>query len=353
MASASVSLMSCSDDKDDDNTKEEAVCNDTTVLTCASNTAKTKCDGGKIVSENCGPNETCQDNICKSGDATIPCDSTTVLACASATVKTKCEDNIIKAENCNENETCLENVCVPNERDNLVGDTCTTDVCYKNIPHYCDKGNGKLYINTVSESPACEDGKVCEVADGINAFCLESCTKENDKKFVCGQNQVQLYSAEAVCKKFDDGKLALYVDESDVDNTEFCEVDCIDGHCTDVKPTTADKGKPCDKSKYGMHCDNDSIVFCNSFGLVDVSSCDGRLCKVDAANKNNVACVTNEPCDEGDVSYFCTTNEDTYVDRQSIYTCTKATDNKYYLFGDGRNCKAETCTESGGCEPED
>ena len=352
-----LTAVSCGDDNDKDKKSE---CDNTT-LTCASETSKNVCKDGSVVAEPCGQNEVCKDNVCSKKDSEenegAKCGNTT-LTCASETSKNVCKDGSVVAEPCEQNEVCKDNVCSKKdseEKENLAGDTCTVDVCYKNIPHYCDKGSHKLFI-TEEEDPSCGADAVCEVTDEINAFCLESCETVGVKKFVCGQNQIQQYSAEAVCTQFPDGKLALYVDESDSDNTEFCEEECIEGRCLDQKPTTEDKDQPCEQESYGLHCDDNKLVFCGYYNKVDVSDCGSfeKVCRTDAGNSKNSACVVDDDsCDNpGDITYSCREEGEEYNFETLLITeCVKATDNKNYKFVDSKRCDIGTCTAEGGCTP--
>ena len=354
MSCLAFTAISCDDDKDSNKSKQPA-CDINTQLTCASQTAKNVCKEGDIVAEPCDENQECKDNVCqpKNTSEKVACDQSTVLKCASDKKKTKCEGGFIEEVECTGNEVCTDNNCVVPERENLVGDTCTVDVCYKNIPHYCEKSSHKLFI-TDKEDPSCGENAVCEVTDEINAFCLESCQTAGSTKFVCGQNQIQQYSAEAVCTQFPDGKLALYVDESDVDKTEFCDEECIDGHCLDQKPTTADKDQPCDRATYGYHCDDNKLVFCSYYSRVDVSDCENfdKVCRTDASNSKNSACVVdNDFCDNpGNITYSCREEDEEYdFETLLINECVKATDDQNYKFVDSKKCNIGSCTAEGAC----
>ena len=323
-------------------------CTDDSALQCASETSKNVCNAGKIEAQACGDNEICENNTCKpKGDDKPECTDDSALQCASETSKNVCNAGKIEAQACGNNEICKDNTCKPKDdkpTKPVKGGDCTIDACDNNIPYYCVSGHYQ-----VDEESSCGD-KVCEVMDGKNAFCLEACTKEKETGKVCGQNQIEPYSAKAVCTKFEDGKLAMYYDESDDSSITRCDNGCDKGECINQKPEviTDDTGKDCDKSEYGYSCSGNNLQYCNYFNKIAAIKC--SLCTY-ASDPKDAYCATNEGCTEGDVKNTCEEFDDN-TDRLHVSKCTKAHDGKYYMFVDVqvKNCESGSCKEDGSCE---
>ena len=339
--------------KGNENPPEKPNCTEDTPLSCASETSKNVCNAGKIEAQPCGDNEICEDNTCKpKGNDNPPekpqCTEDSKLTCASETSKNVCKDGKIEAQACGENEICENNSCKAKDdtpAKPVKGGDCTIDACDNNIPYYCVSGHYQ-----VDEESSCGD-QVCEVMDGKNAFCLKACTKENETGKVCGQNQIQPYSADAVCKKFEDGKLAMYFDESDNESITFCDIKCEDGECVNQKPEvqTDDTGKPCD-STYGYTCFENNLQSC-PISIVKAQAC-AETCSYKTDPKD-AYCVTDEGCKEGDLKYTCSSDDDEYNDIQFTYKCEKAYDGKFYMFGTGKKgCAYGSCKEDGSCDPQ-
>ncbi|GEM_PF-4632980 len=341
--------------KGDDTPTDKPECTDDSALSCASETSKNVCKAGKIEEQACGENEICQDNTCKAkGDDTPTdkpeCTDDKTLSCASETSKNVCKAGKIEEQACGENEICENNTCkaksdTPTEPTKPVkGGDCTIDACDNNIPYYCVSGHYQ-----VDEESGCGD-KVCEVMDGRNAFCLEACTKENEVRNVCGQNQIQPYSAKAVCKKYEDGKLAVYYDEADSSAITMCDIECKDGECVNQKPVvqTDDTGKECDSS-YGYTCFENKLQSC-PISIVQAQVCSETCAYMDGDKPNNAYCVTDEGCTENKTEYKCS-EIDENTERLLIYKCTKAHNGKFYMFGAGhKNCEYGSCKEDGSCD---
>ena len=219
------------------------------------------------------------------------------------------------------------------ETDNI--DTVTTTSCNDSYVEICEDGNarfcnedGKVVIRNCA---AKNDGSTCRKLASRNVVdCVKPCS-EVGTRLVCQEKTPTMYEC---------GKTTL----GDLFEFEFsdgpCPSLCVDGEC--VEESHVKEGEACG-SDFEPVCVGAQGYNCVS-GTVKALNCEGDLkCAIRHGSQMAVCART---CEKSSSTYGCE-NVDGKVKTKN-FICEPATDRKYYLFEDSRECQS-TCTD-GVCD---
>lgn len=213
-----------------------------------------------------------------------------------------------------------------------VCDESYVESCKDGAAVYCDIDDGRT--TGVVATDECGEETTCGVADGY-AYCMESCTTENETVISClDYSFFGVYASSVVCKNVDGKLLAVPTD------IEACEASCKNGKGCVV--LSEEDGKACTASACDTK-DSDVLLYCYSKTYTALS------CEAQLGEGYGCATVGGEsscykPCTtEGETTKSCVADE-YYGDELVTSVCT-ASDGKLYYVESGESC-AHGCDDT-------